>query len=174
MSDAAEPAAGELDAARQLEVCSSRAADGGGFEFEYAIVLKAAPERVFTALTDEVGRWWPHTHYASPHSIVLEPQIGGRFMELRDAAGHGVLYGHVEIYDPPHTLRIRGTVCMEVAANMLWTLRLAEHAGGTLLTESCRISGQVSERMRAGVCKGTEAEYGVHLRNWLERGEALR
>jgi hypothetical protein len=107
--------------------------------------------------------------------VVLEPQLGGRFMELWDKAGAGVVYGHVEIYDPPRTLRIRGSVGMNLAVNVMWTLTLEVTAsGGTLLRELARVSGETSERLREGMRKGTEDEYGVHLRNWLEQGIALR
>jgi uncharacterized protein YndB with AHSA1/START domain len=155
-----------------LEVCTALAANGA-VTLDYSIQLAASPERVFAALTTEVERWWPHTMRERPHGIVLEPQLGGRFMELWDANGSGALYGHVEIYEPPRLLRIRGSVGMALAVNVMWTVSLAESAGGTLLREVAHISGEVSDRLAEGMRGGTETEYQA-LRAWLEQGTALR
>lgn len=155
-------------------VCTATPSEGG-FVLDYQLELAAPPERVFHALTQEAGRWWPHTYRKEPQAVVLEARLGGRFMELWDDAGAGVVYGHVEIYDPPQMLRIRGSVGMNLAVNVMWTLTLeATASSGTLLRELARVSGETSERLREGMRKGTEAEYGTHLRNWLEQGIALR
>lgn len=155
-------------------ICSALDTEGG-FALDYSLRLEATPERVFTALTAEAGRWWPHTYKQEPQAVVLEAWLGGRFMEQWDAEGSGVVYGHVEVYDPPRTLRIRGSVGMNLAVNVMWTVTLEAAAdGGTLLREQARISGETSARLREGMRKGTEDEYGVHLRNWLEQGVALR
>jgi len=157
----------------ELEVCTATDTNGG-FALDYRIELAAPPERVFAALTSEIGRWWPHTWRADAQAVVLEPQLGGRFMELWDDAGAGVVYGHVEVYAPPHTLRIRGSVGMNLAVNVMWTITLEERNGTTMLREVARVSGETTERLKAGMRKGTEEEYGVHLRNWLAAGTALR
>lgn len=157
---------------RQDGVCSATDFEQG-FELDYGIVLSASPERVFRALTDEVHRWWPHTMRENPHRIVLEPQIGGRFMELYDEQGSGALYGLVEIYEPPTTLRIRGSVGMGLAVNLLWTVTLTPAGEGCRVRELCRVSGDTSQRMREGMRRGTEAEYEI-LKRWVETGEALR
>lgn len=155
-----------------LEVCTAEDFEGG-FELDYSIRLQAPRERVYQALTEEIHRWWPHTTREQPHRIVLEPQIGGRFMELYDDSGRGVLYGVVEIYDPPATLRIRGSVGMGRAVNLFWTVTLKDENGASLLREQCRVSGDTNERLREGMRRGTEEEYEV-LKRWVEEGVALR
>jgi hypothetical protein len=163
----------EPASADELGVCQATESSGG-FVLDYRIHYAALPERVFAALTSEVGRWWPHTWKDDALAVVLEPRLGGSFMELWDEAGAGVVYGHVEVYDPPRCLRIRGSVGMNLAVNVMWTVTLEAQAGGTLLRELARISGETSPRLMEGMRRGTEEEYGVHLRAWLEQGTALR
>ncbi len=162
----------ETGAQTSLEVCSVADFDGG-FSLDYSIRLEAPRERVFTALTDEIHHWWPHTFNDKPYRIILEPQIGGRFMEHFDESGRGVLYGLVEIFDPPAMLRIRGSVGMGRAVNVFWTVTLKEEDGSTLLREQCRVSGDTSAGLREGMRRGTEAEYET-LRQWIEAGTAIR
>ncbi|MCC7477269.1 SRPBCC domain-containing protein [bacterium] len=152
--------------------CAARPFEGG-FELDYSLRLAAPRERVFAAMTDEVHHWWPHTVREQPHRIVLESQIGGRFMELFDEQGRGVLYGLVEIFDPPAMLRIRGSVGMGRAVNLQWTVTLSDEGGSTLLREQCRVSGDISDTLREGMRKGTETEYEA-LRQWIEAGTAIR
>lgn len=163
-----------LAAQHELEVCRAADTGSGSFSLDYRVLLKASPERVFQALTEEVHHWWPHTYRDNPRSIVLEPQVGGRFMELWDSQGRGVLLGQVEIFDPPTTLRVRGAIGMNLAVDVVYTITLSEQDGGTLLHEAARVSGETSERLREGMRKGTETEYGEHLRAWVEQGIALR
>lgn len=146
----------------------------GGLEYVYSCKLRAPVERVFQALTTEVMQWWPHTCSQQPHAIVLEPRIGGLFFELFDSQGAGALYGHVEIYEPPVRLRIRGPMAMGHAINMVYTIKLEECPEGTLLSEHVRASGAYPERFKDGVTRGSVAEYGTHLRNWIEQGKAIR
>jgi len=157
-----------------LDVCTAADTGSGSFSLDYRVRLNAPPERVFKALTDEVQQWWPHTYNDNPAAIVLEPQLGGRFMELWDSEGRGVLLGRVEIFDPPKVLRVRGSIGMNLAVDVVYTVTLEEMEGGTLLHEAARISGEVSERLKSGMRNGTESESGVHLRNWVERGESIR
>ena len=157
---------------RRMAECAAEVTDGG-FELDYSIQINATRQRVFDALTTDVHRWWPHTVSETPHQIVLEPQIGGRFMELFDDAGRGVLYGVVEIYDPPATLRIRGSVGMGRAVNLFWTITLEDTGGGCRVREQCRASGDTTERLMEGMRRGTEEEYEV-LRRWVEEGVAVR
>ena len=147
---------------------------GGAFEIDYQIWLNATPERVFTALTDEVNHWWPHTYKDDPLRIVIEPFVGGRFWEQFDESGRGVLYANVEVFDPPTTLRFRGAIGMNRAIQVVFTITLEAQDGGTVLRELTHVAGEVSERLQQGMTKGTEEEYAVHLRAWLEQGVSIR
>src|SRR5690606_363704 len=104
-----------------LEIVESRMPEAGSaFEIDYQIWLNADPARVFRALTEEVHQWWPHTYSENPHRIVVEGFVGGRFWEQFDDSGRGVLYAHVEVWDPPTTLRFRGAVGMGRAVNVVF------------------------------------------------------
>jgi uncharacterized protein YndB with AHSA1/START domain len=146
----------------------------GGLEYLYSCKLRAPVGKVFQALTAEVMQWWPHTCGEKPYAIVLETTIGGRFYEQFDVDGAGALYGHVEIYEPPVRLRIRGPMAMGHAINMVYTIKLEECPEGTLLLEEVRASGAYPERFKDGVTNGSIKEYGTHLRNWVEQGKAIR
>jgi uncharacterized protein YndB with AHSA1/START domain len=148
--------------------------DGGGFTINYEVLIAAPPERVFAGLTDEVHQWWPHTITERPHLVAVEKFIGGRFYEQFDADGRGALYAIVEIYHPPSLLRFRGSIAMDLAVQVVFTLRLEAHEGGTRLTEETHVAGETSAQLREGMTRGTEEEYGVHLRAWLEQGIAIR
>jgi uncharacterized protein YndB with AHSA1/START domain len=161
-------------ATRTLGVCEATPIDSGAFSLDFSIRIGGSVERVFEAVSTDVGRWWPHTYREAAHDVVMEPRIGGRFMELFDATGRGALYGLVEVWDPPAALRIRGAIAMPLAVNVVFTITLTADGDGTILREQCSVSGQVSEGLREGMRVGTEEMYEQELRAWVERGEALR
>jgi DNA-binding transcriptional ArsR family regulator/uncharacterized protein YndB with AHSA1/START domain len=77
----------------------------------YSLPVSAA--RLFTALTSDIGRWWPGSRAAQAETaqVVMERKLNGRFYELfedngRD--GHGTLHGTITHYDPPHELQLVG------------------------------------------------------------------
>src|SRR5688500_16864894 len=64
------------------------------FEIEQEVEIQAPPERVFDALTAEVGNWWSHAFDDAPRAILLEPHVGGRFHEVW-GDDEGALYATV-------------------------------------------------------------------------------
>lgn len=158
-----------MDAVLQPELVPSRT-----FSLEYELQLSASPERVFAALTDEVGRWWPHCWGPAPHAVTLEPFPGGRFYEQTTADGFGTLYGIVERFEPPYVLQYRGSMGMGKAVQFVFSIELKAQAGGTLLKEWTHAVGAVSEKMRDGFLRGSANAYAVHMKDWIEQGVSLR
>jgi uncharacterized protein YndB with AHSA1/START domain len=68
-----------------------------------SLVVKATPEKSFTAFTSGIGRWWPRSKSigSSPQTdVVLEPVVGGRWYE-RGADGSECEWGKVLQWQPP-------------------------------------------------------------------------
>lgn len=69
------------------------------------ITVKATPERAFEIFTTGMTRWWPETHSvrtteAPIAEIVMEPRVGGRWLE-RSTDGSECNWGHVLAWEPP-------------------------------------------------------------------------
>lgn len=85
------------------------------------VTLQAGRRRVFDALL-HIGSWWPHRVHGGA-SIVLEPRVGGRFLENCDD-GNGVLLGHVARLIMPQDFAIAGSFGIDAPVTALWRLRL--------------------------------------------------
>jgi uncharacterized protein YndB with AHSA1/START domain len=111
--------------------------------------IAAAPERVWRALTENIGDWWPAEFFAggNPGSrhYVLEAKPGGRMYETWDDGG-GVLWGTVVTAQPNCALQVLGTVFPNWGGPNLWygSWNLEEKDGGTKLTFSESAMGKVS------------------------------
>jgi uncharacterized protein YndB with AHSA1/START domain len=68
-----------------------------------SLLVKASPEKSFTAFTSGIGRWWPRSKSIGsvPQAdVVLEPGVGGRWYE-RGADGSECEWGKVLQWQPP-------------------------------------------------------------------------
>jgi uncharacterized protein YndB with AHSA1/START domain len=75
---------------------------------EYEI---AAPvDRVFTAITEEIGKWWTHS-FRAEKKVVLEAHVGGRFYEDW-GNGTGALYATVTYLEPGCKMCLTGPMGM--------------------------------------------------------------
>lgn len=64
-------------------------------EIRLEVDIDASAERVWTALTDEIGRWWPKSFcVGGARRFTLEPKVGGRMFEDWEG-GEGLLWGTV-------------------------------------------------------------------------------
>ena len=65
---------------------------------EKAIFISARPERVWQAWVGEISQWWKRPYFNDAEratGLLLEPRLGGRFVELWGEAGEGYLLGQV-------------------------------------------------------------------------------
>jgi uncharacterized protein YndB with AHSA1/START domain len=66
--------------------------------------VRCGPGRAFRTFTAEIDRWWPPGHRRFAGSVmVLEPGVGGRFLE-RATSGEEADLGRVIAWDPPREL----------------------------------------------------------------------
>jgi uncharacterized protein YndB with AHSA1/START domain len=124
------------------------------YEIEAEIRIDARPAVVWRALTDEVGKWWPHTFVDEPVAIRLEPTIGGRFYEQFDDTGAGALYATVTYVQPERVLRISGPMGMSGAAVYVKTYRLEPVDGGTVVRTTAATLGAVTADTRENYRSG--------------------
>jgi uncharacterized protein YndB with AHSA1/START domain len=71
-----------------------------------SVTVKASRERAWAVFTNDIGRWWPHSHSigASPFkTATLEPHQGGRLYETGED-GSECQWGEVLTWDPPTRL----------------------------------------------------------------------
>lgn len=75
------------------------------YEVSFEASVRAPRERVWQALTAEVGRWWPGDFYTTenPTGFVIEPELGGRVYEGW-VGGGGVLWGTVAVWLPGYRM----------------------------------------------------------------------
>lgn len=108
-----------------------------------SIVVALDRHRAFAAFTEDIGDWYridPFT--VSDHrrvvTIRFEPRVGGRLLEVQDAAtGEGREMGRVTVWEPGRALVYRDGRDTEV------DVRFDDSEGGTRVTVEQRGLGQL-------------------------------
>jgi uncharacterized glyoxalase superfamily protein PhnB len=81
-----------------------------------AVKVAAEPARAFTAFTDEIDSWWvrgPINFFDSARAVAMriEPGVGGRVLEVYDAArGDALELGRITVWEPGAQLTYRSLV----------------------------------------------------------------
>lgn len=116
---------------------------------EFAI--RATPERVYEAITREIGAWWTHA-YRKGSTVSLDARVGGAFGEAWP--GGGALYATLTYLEPPRKLRLQGPMGMSGAVACSMEFELEARDGGTRLSLVHDILGRIEagtvESYRAG------------------------
>lgn len=136
--------------------------------------IQAPPTRVWTALTEETGRWWLPEFYATPRPehMELEPRPGGRLFE-RGAEGAGVLWYVVIEIVPPQVLSLSGDLAPPYGgpARSLLRIELEEFRRGTLLKLTDSLFGVVDETAEQTIREGWTRLFGESLKQFVESAE---
>lgn len=128
----------------------------------------APPQRVFEALTREIGQWWWRGEDGKGPPAVIEPFVGGR-MYHDGGQGKGHLYGHIAEFEPPSRLKITGDFCNRQACYNVVTIRLeARDGGGTTLRLTHQAAGEADDAFMASFDEGWGWGFKA-LRSHLER-----
>jgi uncharacterized protein YndB with AHSA1/START domain len=114
---------------------------------ELEIELPASVERAWTALTEDIDRWWlPDFRVAGESSIVrLELRAGGLLVE-RAPDGAELVWYRVQMVRPKASLHLIGHIAADwggPALSML-KLRLASAPDGCMLSVDDSLLGRVS------------------------------
>ena len=109
----------------------------GGFTVKTVVTIAGSPDRVFGALTRDVGRWWDsqHTFSGDAANLSISPTAGGCFCETL-AKGGAVQHAVVIHVVPGQLLRLTGALgpLQEAAVSGTLTWQLSPAAPGSLTT----------------------------------------
>src|SRR2546426_761327 len=117
----------------------------GRFDVTRFAVMKhlAVLEDAGLVLARRQGRErWNHLNAASATDLILEPELGGRFYEVNGADGSS-LWATVTGVQKDRELRLTGPLGMTGAVHGVVTFALEDHAGGTKLSLSHHVLGEV-------------------------------
>lgn len=136
---------------------------------EQAVRIGALPERVFEALTTDVGAWWSHSNSGQPDAMRLEPRPGGRFYE--DFGGNdGAHFATIEYIKCPQQLRMTGPMGMTTPVLGVVSFDLKLQADATLLTLSHHVIGVFGDDVAEIYGSGWTELLGTRLKDFVERG----
>ncbi len=141
---------------------------------EQEISLRAPRDKVFAALTRDIGRWWAYRGVAGS-TMCAEPRPGGRFYE-DFGNGAGFLWGTVFHVQPPVLLKLSEPPGTTSAWVSHWAYELEETKDGTLLKFSHHVIADASWDP-ACARDGWGELLGKHLKDYVERDivcEAVR
>jgi len=146
--------------------------DGIGLvQVELEIRIAARPERVWQALVEEIGRWWPRDFYAGPdpRGFLLEPHLGGRMYEDW-GDGSGAIWYLVTEIDPPRSLGLSGQMPPAFGGPATSLLRLVLRPQGeeTVLELTDSEFRRPTEKAGASLEEGWRALFEKAFKSYVE------
>lgn len=119
------------------------------FSLKRSVVVPGSPEEIYDAITGDISGWWDHTFSESPVKFHLEAKPGGRFIEIFDESGDGVLHATVTRAERGKVLRFVGPLGLAgKAIHMVHTYEFAGHDDGTTtVTLTVNAAGAVAPGM---------------------------
>lgn len=145
--------------------------------------IAATRDRVWKALTEEVGEWWPRDFYVnSDATFRLEPRLGGfLFEDLGDGAGFA--WFQVTGFMPPNQLLLRGEISPPFggpATSLLkWSLTeveandiVANDAAATQLALTDCLFGVLDSKQQDSLSEGWEHIFGSCFKPFVESTRA--
>lgn len=110
---------------------------------EMEMVIRAPRQKVFAAITSELGAWWPH-RFKPDSEVFSEPHIGGRTGE-RFARGGGAIYSEFVYFDPDNIVVSSGASALGKGLSGYNRESVEDHPEGTLYKRTATMWGTVSE-----------------------------
>jgi uncharacterized protein YndB with AHSA1/START domain len=115
-----------------------------GFTVKSVVTIAASPERSFSALVEDIGRWWEpsHTFSGDAGNLRIDARPGGCFCETLPKGG-GVAHAVVTNVVPGELLRMSGALgpLQEHAVTGALTWEFVVASGGTTARLTYRVGG---------------------------------
>lgn len=138
---------------------------------EMEVEIAASAKRVWKALVEETGTWWPRSFYAgkAPKAFVLEPRVGGRMYEDW-GDGAGLLWFTVVSLDPPRVLELAGHLFPAYGgpATSLVRIEISERRGKSLLRLTDAIHGHLASDTDAKLDSGWKELFASAFKRYVE------
>lgn len=147
-----------------------------GFTSVHDVTIKASPDRVFTAMTSEVSKWWDpdHSYSGDAGNLSMQLEAGGCFCE-RLADGGIVEHLRVVFVRPGSLLRLSGGLgplqTMGAAGSMEFRLE-ARGEGETLLKYKYVVGGYYADGLNSVAEPVDQVQLGqlLRLKRYVEEG----
>jgi len=140
---------------------------------EVEVTLGAPRERVWKALVEEAGQWWPRDFYVgkAPKGFIIEARPGGRVYEDwgNDA---GALWYTVLVVEAPGLLELAGFLTPTFGGPATTTARvtLRELGDATVVKVEEAVFGRVDENTVPRLREGWRTLMGQALKDHVEKG----
>jgi uncharacterized protein YndB with AHSA1/START domain len=138
-------------------------------KIEQEMRISAPREKVFKALTSELGAWWPH-RFKPDSTVYCDDHIGGTSGE-KFANGGGAIYGEIVYFDPPYKVAQSGASALAKGMSAFGVDTLEEDGDGTLYKKQITFWGVVPEETEKMYEMGMRAILEQALKNYVEKGE---
>jgi DNA-binding transcriptional ArsR family regulator/uncharacterized protein YndB with AHSA1/START domain len=140
------------------------------FRIEQEVSINAPRERVYKALTENIGDWWEFR--VAPKGVTstlsLDAVPGGQFIE-KWGENDGAIWGNVYYVNAPEEIRLQGHLGMKGAVNSAYTYRLIENEGVTTLQLTHTASGIIEESWEQSHSEGWKHLLGNLLKTYVEQ-----
>ncbi len=137
------------------------------------IAIDASVDRVWAALTEDVGAWWPRDFLVAvdPQQMQFEPRLGGRLFE-EGSRGGGVTWYTVYGITPGESIDLVGQLSPAFGGPAQSLLRLSLRAQGphTVLELTDAVVGNVGTRSATSLGDGWREIFERGLKVFVERG----
>jgi hypothetical protein len=122
------------------------------FSFQQKVTVPVEPALAYDLATGDISGWWDHKFSEQPAQFCIDARAGGGFWELFDTEGQGLRHAVVTWAQRGKRLRFEGPLGLAGSAvQSVMTYDFAPAAGGTELTLTVNVAGQVEPSWPAGV-----------------------
>ena len=141
----------------------------GSMEVRIELMINAPQQRVWDALVNDAGKWWPASFHTSERTkrFVLEPRLGGRMFE-DFGNGEGLIWFNVNGIESPNYLSLVGYMGPPFGGPAASILRLGLSAAGANETKLEIIDSLFGQVEGCETESGWRAIFDEHFRAHVE------